>query len=169
MRRRRTIRIKVNGSWIEATVAPGRTLLSVIREDLHLTGTKKGCGTGDCGSCVVLVDGHARTTCNLAARQVDGHEVITIEGLAQGDRLHPIQEAFVETGAIQCGYCTPGMVLQAKDLLDRSPSPTDDEIKEAISGHICRCTGYVKIVEAIRSASERMSSPSEDDRPPKRP
>jgi len=157
LKKNRAVKIKINGTWVEARVSMRQALLDFIREDLNLTGAKKGCGAGDCSSCVMLIDGHARTTCNLPAYKVDGREIITIEGLAQGGRLHPIQEAFIEAGAIQCGYCTPGMVLQAKDLLDHRPHPTDEEIKEAISSHICRCTGYIKIVEAVRMASERMS------------
>jgi carbon-monoxide dehydrogenase small subunit len=157
MERSMVVKLKVNGEWIEARVSPRRTLLDFIREDLNLTGTKKGCGRGDCGACVVLIDGRARTTCNLLVSKAQGREITTIEGLARATRLDPVQEAFIEAGAIQCGYCTPGMVLQAKDLLDRVPHPTDREIKEAIDGHICRCTGYVKIVEAIRLASERIT------------
>jgi len=156
MRMKKLVRMNVNGTWVEAYVSSKQSLLEFIREDLNLTGTKKGCGTGDCGSCVVLIDGHARTTCNLPTTKADGREVITIEGLAQRQRLHPIQEAFVEAGAIQCGYCTPGMVLRAKDLLEHNNKPGEDEIKEAISGHICRCTGYVKIIEAILLASKKM-------------
>ncbi len=149
------VKLKVNGEWIEAWAPERQTLLDFIREELNLTGTKKGCGAGDCGSCVVLIDGRATTTCTLSVSKVQGREITTIEGLANGTHLHPIQEAFIEAGAIQCGYCTPGMVLQAKDLLDRVPDPTEQEIKEAIDGHICRCTGYIKIVEAIRLASRK--------------
>jgi len=156
MRKRSIFRVKVNGEWIEASVVRGQSLLDFIREDLHLTGTKKGCGRGDCGSCVVLINGHARTTCNLPASKVEGQDIITIEGLAHGNYLHPIQEAFIEAGAIQCGYCTPGMVLQAKDLLDHCPHSSEEEIKEALNGHICRCTGYVKIIEAIQLASQKV-------------
>ena len=161
MDKRQVVRLKVNGQWVEARVTERQTLLNFIREDLNLTGTKKGCGAGDCGSCVVLIDGWARTTCNLPVLKVQGQEITTIEGLARGTRLHPIQEAFIESGAIQCGYCTPGMVLQAKDLLDHVPDPTEQDIKEAIDGHICRCTGYVKIVDAIKLASERMKGAME--------
>jgi len=156
MEKKVLVRLKVNGEWVEARVSPRQTLLDFLREDLNLTGTKEGCGAGDCGACVVLVDGRARTTCNLPVSKVQGLEVMTIEGLATGAGLHPIQEAFIDAGAIQCGYCTPGMVLQAKDLLDRVPEPTEDEIKDAIDSHICRCTGYVKIVEAIGLASQKM-------------
>jgi carbon-monoxide dehydrogenase small subunit len=156
MEKKLVVKLKVNGEWIEARVRQRQTLLDFIREDLNLTGTKQGCGAGDCGSCVVLIDGRARTTCNLLVSKVQGREITTIEGLARGTRLHPIQEAFIEAGAIQCGYCTPGMVLQAKDLLDHVPDPTEQDIKEAIDGHICRCTGYLKIIEAIRLASERV-------------
>ena len=151
-----TLRVKVNGEWIEASAVRGLSLLDFIREDLNLTGTKKGCGRGDCGSCVVLINGHARTTCNLPVKKVEGQDITTIEGLARGNTLHPIQEAFIEAGAIQCGFCTPGMVLQAKDLLDHCPHPSEEEIQEALDSHICRCTGYVKIMEAIRLASRKM-------------
>jgi carbon-monoxide dehydrogenase small subunit len=156
MKKRLTLKVKVNGEWVETSVVRGRSLLDFIREDLNLTGTKKGCGRGDCGSCVVLINGRARTTCNLPASKIEGQEITTIEGLAQGNRLHPIQEAFIEAGAIQCGYCTPGMVLQAKDLLDHCVDPSEVDIKEALNGHICRCTGYIKIIEAIQLASEKM-------------
>jgi carbon-monoxide dehydrogenase small subunit len=156
------VRMEINGTDVSARVNRELSLLEFIREELHLTGTKKGCGTGHCGSCVVLIDGRARTTCNLPALRANGHRVLTIEGLAEGERLHPIQEAFVETGAIQCGYCTPGMVLRARDLLDHNPRPTVDEIKDAISSHICRCTGYVKIIDAIQLASGKMQATAHD-------
>ncbi len=156
MDQRVVLRLKVNGEWVESPASSRQTLLDYIREDLNLTGTKKGCGAGDCGSCVVLINGRARTTCNLPAWQVQGQEITTIEGLAAGGHLHPIQEAFMETGAVQCGFCTPGMVLRAKDLLDHSSNPTEQEIKESIDGHICRCTGYVKIIDAIQLAAQKM-------------
>jgi len=152
------IKLTVNGASIERLVSRKKSLADFIRDELHLTGTKKGCDTGDCGSCVVLIDGLARTSCNLPTYKVDGANIVTIEGVARGRRLSPIQEAFIETGGIQCGYCTPGMVIEAKALLEYNPKPTESEIKEAISKHICRCTGYIKIIEAISLASKKMPS-----------
>jgi carbon-monoxide dehydrogenase small subunit len=144
------IRIKVNGRWQSLSVLGSDLLVDVLRERLGLTGTKKGCGKGDCGACTVLMDNLPVNSCLVLAVQADGREVLTIEGLGE-KALHPIQKAFVEKGAIQCGYCTPGMVLSAKALLDGDPTPSDDEIRKAISGNLCRCTGYVQIVEAIKS------------------
>ncbi len=164
MERGLAVKLKVNGEWVEAVVSPKRTLLDFIREDLNMTGTKNGCGAGDCGACVVLIDGRARTTCNLVMSKVNGCEIVTIEGLARDGRLDPVQEAFIEAGAIQCGYCTPGMVLQAKDLIGHNPEPTDEEIIQAIDGHICRCTGYVKIIEAIKLASWKVKEAALGDR-----
>jgi len=134
-------------------VPPQKTLLEVLREDLELTGTKEGCSEGECGVCTVLLDGIPARSCLLFAVDVRGRQVTTVEGLAQGEKLHPIQNAFIEQGAIQCGFCTPGMILSAKALLDHTPSPTEDEIRVAISGNLCRCTGYQKIVKAIQAAS----------------
>jgi carbon-monoxide dehydrogenase small subunit len=147
------VNLTVNERPVKHYISRKRTLLEFIREDLGLTGAKEGCGTGDCGSCVVLVNGRARRSCHIPAYKADGAKILTIEGLAKGGNLSYIQEAFVESGAIQCGFCTPGMVLEAKALLEKNPEPTEDEIKEAISGHICRCTGYIKIIEAVRKAS----------------
>ena len=147
------IRIIVNGDSYEITVKPRETLLDVLREKLELTGTKKGCDLGDCGACVVLLEGKPVSSCLVLAIDARDKEITTIEGLAEGEELHPVQNAFIKYGAIQCGFCTPGMVLTAKAFLDENPSPTEDEIKEAISGNICRCTGYVKIIEAIQSAA----------------
>ena len=147
------IRIIVNGDSYEITVKPRETLLDVLREKLELTGTKKGCDLGDCGACVVLLEGKPVSSCLVLAIDARDKEITTIEGLADGEELHPVQEAFVEYGAIQCGFCTPGMVLTAKAFLDENPSPTEDEIKEAISGNICRCTGYIKIIEAVQAAA----------------
>lgn len=144
------LEITVNGERYDLRVKPNRTLLDVVREDLGLTGTKRGCGSGKCGSCTVLLEGQPANACLILAPQVNGKEVLTIEGLAT-EKLHPLQIAFAEKGAIQCGYCTPGMILTAKALLDRNSQPDDAEIKAAISGNLCRCTGYNKIVEAIRS------------------
>lgn len=152
------IKIKVNGAWYELTVPNQKTLLEVIREDLHLTGTKKMCDIGECGSCTVLMDGKAVNSCIVLAVDANGKEVTTIESLAQIGKLHPIQEEFVTKGAIQCGFCTPGMILTAKALLDQNPNPTELEVKTAISGNLCRCTGYVRIVHAILSAAERLRS-----------
>jgi len=145
--------LTINGDPYEVVVKPKETLLDVLRDKLKLTGTKKGCDAGDCGSCTVLMDGKPVPSCLILAIEARDREITTIEGLADGENLHPIQRAFVEHGAIQCGFCTPGMVLTAKALLDETPSPTEDEIKEAMSGNICRCTGYVKIIEAIQAAA----------------
>jgi carbon-monoxide dehydrogenase small subunit len=146
------ISLKVNGYEYEVAVRPNRTLLEVLREDLRLTGTKEGCDDGSCGTCTVLLEGVPLRACLCLAVAVQGKEVTTIEGLAEGDQLHPIQRAFVDHGAIQCGYCSPGMILTAKALLDTTPAPTEQDIKLAISGNFCRCTGYNKIVQAIKMA-----------------
>ena len=151
------ITLTVNGESYEALVKPNSTLLDVLRDQLELTGSKRGCDTGDCGSCTVIMDGRPVNACLVLALKAKGREVTTIEGLAEGTQLHPIQEAFVEYGAIQCGFCTPGMVLSAKALLDRNPKPTEEEIKSGIAGNLCRCTGYIKIVEAIQAASQKMN------------
>jgi carbon-monoxide dehydrogenase small subunit len=150
------ITLRINGEEHEVAVSPNRTLLEVLREDLALTGTKEGCDDGVCGTCTVLVNGKPVRACLLLAIQVQGSQITTIEGLAEGERLHPIQQAFIDHGAIQCGYCTPGMILAAKALLEETAQPTDQEIKRAISGNFCRCTGYNKIVEAIGSVARMM-------------
>jgi carbon-monoxide dehydrogenase small subunit len=150
------IKLTVNNQPYRLSVLPWRTLLEVIREDLGLTGTKEGCGLGECGACTVLMDGQAVNSCLVLATEADGREITTIEGLAQGDKLHPIQQAFVEHGGLQCGFCTPGMILSAKALLDQNPTPSEEEIKQGISGNLCRCTGYTKIIESIRAAAENM-------------
>lgn len=147
------IQMTVNGEPVEAAVEPNRTLLQFLREDLGLTGTKHGCGLGDCGACTVILDGKPVNSCLVLAIQARGRDVLTIEGLAEDGNLHPIQEAFVEKGAIQCGFCSPGMILSAKALLDENPNPTEHEIRTALSGNLCRCTGYQKIVEAIQEAA----------------
>ena len=152
------IKIKVNGEWREMTIPNQKTLLEVIREELHLTGTKKMCNNGECGSCTVIMDGVAVNSCIVLAVDANGKEITTIESLAPTGKLHPIQEEFVTQGAIQCGFCTPGMIMSAKALLDQNPNPTDLEVKTAISGNLCRCTGYVRIVNAILSAAERLRS-----------
>ncbi|MGD9817417.1 MAG: (2Fe-2S)-binding protein [Desulfomonilaceae bacterium] len=155
---KKIIKLTINGESVEAAVEPNRTLLQFLREDLGLTGTKHGCGLGDCGACTVIMEGRAVNSCLVLAIQAHGKEITTIEGLAEGGILDPIQQAFVDKGAIQCGFCTPGMILSAKALLDRNPKPTEMEIRTAISGNLCRCTGYQKIVEAIESASEKTGS-----------
>lgn len=148
------VQLVVNGESVEAAVEPNQTLLQFLREDLGLTGTKHGCGLGDCGACTVILDGKPVNACLVLAVQARGREVLTIEGLAQNGKLHPIQQAFVDKGAIQCGFCTPGMILSAKALLDEKPEPSEPEIRTAISGNLCRCTGYQKIVEAIQEAAK---------------
>ena len=150
------IELNVNGEKHSLSVAPNHTLLSVLRSQLGLTGTKYGCGTGECGACTVLVDSKPIPSCLILAVAVEGKRITTIEGLSQNGNLHPIQEEFVKSMAIQCGYCTPGFVLITKALLDQNPNPTDEEIKQYIKGNICRCTGYVKIVEAINAAAKRL-------------
>ena len=145
--------LRVNGEAYDLLTYPHRTLLEVLREDLHLTGAKESCGEGACGTCTVLLDGFPVRSCLLLAIEAEGREITTIEGLAAGGKLHPLQEAFVEQHAIQCGFCTPGMILTAKALLDAVPEPTEEEIRRALSGNICRCTGYAKIVDAVKAAS----------------
>lgn len=151
---KRLIRLIVNGEAVEAAVDPNRTLIQFLREDLGLTGTKHGCGLGDCGACTVILDGKSVNSCLTLAVQANGSEVLTIEGLAENGQLHPIQQAFVNNGAIQCGFCSPGMILSAKALLDSNPRPAEHDIRTAISGNLCRCTGYQKIVEAIKEAAK---------------
>ena len=150
------IQLKINGEEYKLEVKSNDTLLDIIRNRLSLTGTKRGCDTGDCGACTVLFEGRPVNSCLVLAIETDGKEVITIEGLTKEGKLDLVQEAFIEQGAIQCGFCTPGMVLSAKALLDENSNPTESEMKTAIAGNICRCTGYVKIVKAISSAAEKM-------------
>ncbi len=152
---KQTISFILNGETVEVEIEPHLTLLQVLRDKLELTGTKEGCGMGECGACTVLLDGKAVNSCILPALEVEGKSVTTIEGLMdiQGN-LHPIQKAFIEYGAIQCGFCTPGMVLSAKALLNENPKPTEEEIRNAIAGNLCRCTGYLQIIQAIKSVSE---------------
>jgi carbon-monoxide dehydrogenase small subunit len=152
---KRLINITVNRKKYELAVDPNMTLADLIREELKLTGTKKGCGLGECGACTVIMDGKTVSSCLVLAVEADNREVITIEGIETEKGLHPIQQAFVEKGSIQCGFCTPGMVLSAKALLDENPHPDEQDIRRAISGNLCRCTGYQKIVEAIQSVSVR--------------
>ncbi|MBN1849070.1 MAG: (2Fe-2S)-binding protein [Deltaproteobacteria bacterium] len=151
------VTLNVNGNTYSLAIDPWRTLNEVLREDLNLTGTKLGCGDGDCGACTVLVNGRSVSSCLTLAVAVQGKEITTVEGLAQsGEKLHPIQEAFIEHGAIQCGFCTAGMEMSALNLLKQNPSPTEEEIRTAIAGNLCRCTGYYKIVEAIGDAAKKM-------------
>jgi carbon-monoxide dehydrogenase small subunit len=148
------IELNVNGEIHEVPIEPRTTLLHVLREDLGLTGTKKGCDIGDCGACTVLIDGKPIISCLTLAIEAQGKEILTIEGLSKNGKLHPLQQAFIDHFAVQCGFCTPGMILSAKALLDKNSSPTEEEVRGAISGNLCRCTGYVKIVEAILAASK---------------
>lgn len=149
-----TIRLRVNGRSYEVQTEPQRTLLEVVREDLRLTGAKEGCGTGECGACSMIVDGRLITSCLMLAPEADGADIITIEGLAQDGQLHPLQQAFIDHGAVQCGFCIPAMILAGKALLDANPHPTEAEIRRAIAGTLCRCTGYARIVEAITAVAE---------------
>jgi aerobic-type carbon monoxide dehydrogenase small subunit (CoxS/CutS family) len=155
---RELITLRVNGERHELAVLPHRSLLEVLREDMGLIGTKHGCELGECGACTVLVDGVPVLSCLTLPVEVQDSEIITIEGLEQQGRLHPLQETFAELGAAQCGYCTPGMLLSGAALLRDNPHPTREEIKEALAGNLCRCTGYTKIYEAVESAAERMTS-----------
>jgi carbon-monoxide dehydrogenase small subunit len=148
------IKLNINGEPREVEVEPHWTLLFVLTEELDHKGPKYSCGVGDCGACTVIMDGKAVPSCLVLAAQAEGRRIVTIEGIADGDRLHPLQEAFVRHGAVQCGFCTSGMILSAKALLDENPSPTEDEVREAIEGIHCRCTGYTKIVEAILDAAK---------------
>jgi carbon-monoxide dehydrogenase small subunit len=143
------MKVTVNGQQREIMAAPWRTLLDVLRYDLGLTGVKEGCGNGNCGSCTVLLDGEPVNSCLVLIGEVEGKEITTIEGLAQGNILHPLQQAFIEEGAVQCGFCTPGVILNAKAMLDSNPRPTEEEVRGTIAGNLCRCTGYDKIVRAI--------------------
>ena len=150
------INLTVNGIKHEMAVEPRRTLAELLRYDLGLTGTKIGCSIGDCGACTVLIDGEPSFSCLVLAVEADGRDILTIEGVADGSKLHPIQQAFVDVGAIQCGYCTPGMVLTAMALLKEKPDATETEIRRALSGNLCRCTGYQKIIEAIQTAQKTL-------------
>lgn len=147
------IAFKLNGKEIAIDEAPDRRVVDVLRENLGLTGTKESCAAGDCGACTILVDGESRLSCLMLAAQLEGRDITTIEGLADGSQLHPMQTAFVENGAVQCGFCTPGMILASVDLLKRNPRPSRSEIREGLSGNLCRCTGYQMIVDAVQAAA----------------
>ena len=151
---KKIINLKVNGDTYELAIEPWRTLLEVLRENLGFTGTKKSCGLGTCGACTVIINGSPVLACLTLAFEVEGIDILTIEGISQKGSLHPIQESFIKHGAIQCGHCTPGMIMSAKGLLDKNPHPNKDEIKKALAGNFCRCTGYKKIVEAVEAVSE---------------
>ncbi len=152
---KQTIHFKLNGDPIRIEVEPSLTLLEVLRNELEMTGTKEGCGMGECGACTVLVNGKAVNSCIFPIMEAEGTSITTIEGLSEVDgNLHPLQRSFIEYGAVQCGFCTPGMVLSAKALLDENPKPTEEEIRTAISGNLCRCTGYLQIIQAIKEASQ---------------
>ncbi|MBS3765518.1 (2Fe-2S)-binding protein [Candidatus Bipolaricaulota bacterium] len=150
------INVTVNGEEYEREVRPDRRLIDFLREDLGLTGVKEGCGVGECGSCTVLIDGESHLSCLTYTPQVDGSEIKTIEGLEEDGQLHPLQEAFVESGGVQCGFCTPGFIMVGLELLDKNPDPSREEIRKWIEGNICRCTGYSKIVDAIELAGEKL-------------
>lgn len=150
------VRARFNGEWREADVWPGSSLLYMLREHLGLPGSKNACEQGECGSCSVWMDGELVCSCLVLAGQAEGRDIRTVESLSDGEDLHPVQEAFVEAGAVQCGFCTPGLIVAVVDLLERDPSPTEATVREALSGNVCRCTGYQKILDAVRLASERM-------------
>jgi carbon-monoxide dehydrogenase small subunit len=154
---RQLLRIRVNGEDFEVWIEPWKSLADVLRDELNLTGVKIGCNEGQCGSCTVLIDGKPVKSCLVLAPMVNGKEILTIEGLAKDGRLHPLQEAFIKHFAVQCGFCTPGFILAAKSLLDENPDPTEEEVRKWLAGNLCRCTGYVKIIEAILAVAESNS------------
>ncbi len=152
--KKQLLSIVVNGEQFELAIAPNETLLSVLRDRLQLKGVKEGCGEGACGACTVIMDGHPVRSCLTLALEADGSEITTIEGLVEDGNLHPLQQSFIDRGAVQCGFCTPGQILSAKALLDRSASPSEDDIKTALAGNMCRCTGYSKILEAVKAVAQ---------------
>lgn len=154
---KKELKFTANGKPYELEIEPGTTLVELLRDNLYLTGTKIGCSCGSCGACTVLLDGKPVKSCSVLAMQVNGKDVLTIEGLAYGEKLHPLQEAFVEHFAVQCGFCTPGMIMAAKALLDENPDPTEEEVRMGLFGNLCRCTGYVKIVEAVLAAAGKLA------------
>jgi carbon-monoxide dehydrogenase small subunit len=151
---------RVNGVEMEFLARPEQTLLSALRDELHLTGTKEGCGSGDCGACSIEIDGRVACACLMLAAEAEGKSIGTIEGVARGENLHPLQKAFLEEAALQCGYCTPGMIVAGKNLLERNPDPTETEIRFWLAGNLCRCTGYDKIIRAVQSAAAIMRKPA---------
>jgi carbon-monoxide dehydrogenase small subunit len=155
-----TINTTINGKSVSADADPSTSLLDFLRDTLNLKGTKLCCNTGECGACTIIFNGKPINTCVTLAADANGAEIMTIEGLADGDKLHPVQQAFIDTGAVQCGYCTPGYIISVKALLDRTTKPSAEDIEEAVSGNICRCTGYTKIVDAIQLAADRMAGRS---------
>lgn len=157
------ITLTVNGEQREIKTTPDTRLLDLIRDDLGLTGAKEGCGQGECGACTVIMDGELVASCLVLALQADGAEILTVEGLSDGDDLHPIQEAFVTAGAVQCGFCTPGMVLASKKLLAENSDPTEEEIRRGLSGNLCRCTGYEKIIDAVKLSAAKMYGGGQDN------
>jgi len=160
MPKKRLIGITVNGIRQSIEVEATERLIDLLRNKLNMKGTKEGCGTGDCGACVVIVNGKAVPSCLVNSVTLDGSEITSIEGIGSPDRLHPLQEAFIQTGAVQCGFCTPGMIMSAKSLLDSNPTPTREQVREALVGNLCRCTGYGRIVDAVMIAAKKMRSKS---------
>jgi carbon-monoxide dehydrogenase small subunit len=154
------IKFRLNHEDREINTDPDRRVVDLLREDMGYTGSKEGCGAGECGACSILVDGVSKLSCLMLAAQLEGHHIITIEGLAKGEELHPIQQAFIKKGAVQCGFCTPGMVIATLDLLQRNPQPGRHEIRQGLSGNLCRCTGYQKIVDAVETAAAEMREQS---------
>ena len=155
---KQVINLKINGEQHEVAVQPNWTLLATVRETLSFTGAKEGCGTGDCGACSMMIDGRLVTSCLVLAPEADGREVVSIEGLATNGTLSPVQQAFIDAGGVQCGFCTPGMVMAATALLERKPTPTFEDIRNGLAGNLCRCTGYTKIYQAVELAAQRMTS-----------
>ncbi len=151
------IKLNVNGTVYDLSLEPRKTLLAVLRDRLGLTGTKEGCSTGDCGACTVLIDGEPVTSCLVLAVAADGREITTVEGISDVDALHPVQEAMVSTGGLQCGFCTPGIIVSSYGLLRKTAAPSEEEIRRALAGNLCRCTGYTKVVEAVQEAAKRMA------------
>ena len=150
------ISLTVNGQHYDVSVEPRKTLLALLRDQLHLTGTKEGCGTGDCGACTVIMDGDTYTSCLVLGVEADGREITTVEGISEDGKLHPVQEAYVKKGGLQCGFCTAGLIVASVALLDENPNPSDEEIQVGLAGNLCRCTGYTKITEAVQDASRVM-------------
>ena len=156
------ITLTVNGEAEQAAVPSNKTLMGMLREDLGLTGTKNGCSAGECGACTVMINGEPVNSCMILAVECDGAEILTVEGLAHDGQLHPVQEAIIEAGGVQCGFCTPGILIASRALLDRNPDPSEDEIREALVGNLCRCTGYVRIIDAVKEAARMMEVPHVD-------